>query len=321
VDMDKYYPYNSIGGDRVHDANDLAIIMGSLLTDGVMMTSATAMQIIAGPTSFAVTMKAGKCVVRGRLGVITGDKNITINNPSAANRIDRIVARADYLNRKTTYEYRVGTPGSTPVAPALKNDETAFDIPIARIRVNAGVSAIAQSDITDERPSCGIVTPGDVAEWIELIRGALAEDTAGNLLNMILDVEDELSAIGSVNGIMKCDGAGNFTAAVLGTDIPRRTTLWEGSWSSGDITVPNINNYSMFLVRIGATLLNCQRDGTTFRGGNTFINGSAVYTIAMAATISGTTLTLTGAKAVTHTASGSHSALSDQTISGIYAMM
>ncbi len=196
MDMDKYYPYNSLGSDRVHDADDLARILRALITDGVAMASATHMQVVAAG-NFNVTVKAGTMVVQGRIGVNESDKTFTIAAPYAgADRIDRIVSRADYANRKSILLYLQGTPASTPLPPALKDDADGYDAKLAQIYVSKTAAMITQAAITDERAQSGIVIPGNLDtmllqmqakfnEWFTLAKDTLGEDAAGNLMNLI----------------------------------------------------------------------------------------------------------------------------------------
>ena len=218
MDMDKFYPYNSLGYDRVHDADDLARILRALITDGVAMASATQMQVLAAG-NFNVTVKAGTVMVQGRVGMNESDKTFTIAAPNAgADRIDRIVSRADYANRKSMLLYLQGTPASSPSPPALKDDADGYDIKLARIYVSKTAAMITQAAITDERVTCGLVVPNhleawlaqtksgidqtvetmetDLAAWIQgqqlgfstwfaSIQNTLGSDVAGNLLNLI----------------------------------------------------------------------------------------------------------------------------------------
>jgi hypothetical protein len=196
MDMDKYYPYNSIGSDRLHDADDLARLMKALLTDGVAMKDAADLQVLAAG-DFDVTVKAGTCVNEGRVGVNESDKTLTIAAPYAgADRIDRIVARSDFANRKSTLVYLQGEPASSPVAPDLKDDVDGHDIPLAQIAVTSGAGAVSQAMITDERELSGIIVPGNLStlrtqmqtefdEWFATVVATLDGDTAGNLLNLI----------------------------------------------------------------------------------------------------------------------------------------
>ncbi|MDD3212073.1 MAG: hypothetical protein PHY64_00235 [Eubacteriales bacterium] len=196
MDMDNYYPYNAIAGDRTHDADDLARIIAAVLTNGVIMISATDLQVLAAG-DFNIKVKAGSCVAKGRFGINIADKTFTLTAPfDGMDRIDRIVARADYANRKTTLLYLEGTPDDVPEAPALKNDADGYDIPLARIAVASSAAAITQSVITDERVMSSVAMPNDLAtlmaqaqdafdSWFTTVQATLDGDAAGNLLNLI----------------------------------------------------------------------------------------------------------------------------------------
>lgn len=79
------------------------------------------------------------------------------------NRIDRIIVEWKTTNYVDLPEIKVlkGATSSKAKAPALTNNSTVRQISLARIAVNAGVTAITASMITDERLNtsvCGLVT-------------------------------------------------------------------------------------------------------------------------------------------------------------------
>ena len=79
------------------------------------------------------------------------------------NRIDRIIVEWKTTNYVDLPEIKVlkGSNSSIPKAPSLTNNSTVRQISLAKIAVNAGVTAITASMITDERLNtsvCGLVT-------------------------------------------------------------------------------------------------------------------------------------------------------------------
>ena len=79
------------------------------------------------------------------------------------NRIDRIIVERETTNYVSLPEIKVlkGSNSSIPKAPSLTNNSTVRQISLAKIAVNAGVTAITASMITDERLDtsvCGLVT-------------------------------------------------------------------------------------------------------------------------------------------------------------------
>lgn len=89
------------------------------------------------------------------------------------------------------------------------------------------------------------------------------------------------------------------------------TELWSGSWSSGDIEVPNTSNYHLYQVTLkgqGTSILAIRR-GSYIRGIGGYPTSAATSIHAFAATFSGNTWSFVRANVVAHTASGNHSAV------------
>lgn len=84
------------------------------------------------------------------------------------NRIDRIIVEWKTTNYVDLPEIKVlkGSVSSAAKAPGLTNNSTVRQISLAKITVNAGVTAITASMITDERLDtsvCGLVT-----DWVSI---------------------------------------------------------------------------------------------------------------------------------------------------------
>ena len=84
------------------------------------------------------------------------------------NRIDRIIVEWKTTNYVDRPEIKVlkGSVSSTAKAPDLTNNGTVRQISLARITVNAGVTAITASMITDERLDTGVC--GLVTDWVSI---------------------------------------------------------------------------------------------------------------------------------------------------------
>ena len=84
------------------------------------------------------------------------------------NRIDRIIVEWKTTNYVDLPEIKVlkGSVSSTAKAPNLTNNGTVRQISLARITVNAGVTAITASMITDERLDTGVC--GLVTDWVSI---------------------------------------------------------------------------------------------------------------------------------------------------------
>lgn len=135
---------------------------------GVRRWSGNEFQAVAtAPASMQITVKAGMAWVQGAYSTVQGsyvvlnDGDVTL--PIAAAhaslaRIDLVILEildSTYSGASNTGQLRVvlGTAAASPVAPSV----TGSYVVLAQVRVNAGVTSIAASAITDVRPYVGAV--------------------------------------------------------------------------------------------------------------------------------------------------------------------
>ncbi|CDV96345.1 Conserved domain protein [Desulfitobacterium hafniense] len=217
--------FNSVSGDRKYDAGKFAEYFASFIGNGVFPNPSTGLQVAAND-DMTITVKAGKAWIKGYILVNDDDYILNLDPADGVlNRIDRIVARYDTVDREIRLEVKKGAFASSPVAPALQRDADAYELALADIAVNKGAISITQASITDLRLNtslCGIVH-GTVDQvdtttlatqyqtwltetqteaetniddmmdglqnvwdtWFATIQGALDGDVAGNLLNLI----------------------------------------------------------------------------------------------------------------------------------------
>lgn len=88
------------------------------------------------------------------------------------------------------------------------------------------------------------------------------------------------------------DGA-SYTTSKIYDQGNVGVTLWEGSFSSGSITVEGLSNYTFFRIKLDsiATSMFALRNGNVIRGGGLFSSGNAVWSYGVGLTRSGDTLT------------------------------
>lgn len=236
--MNLYIPFNSVGGDRKYSADDFAALFGSLLGDGVLLSSLDALQAVA-TGDWNIGIKPGRCIIRGRIGVNTSQASLTISPAATGNpRIDRVVLRCDYINRKIVETVIQGTPAISPVAPALRGDSEAVDLPLARILVSPTDASVAQRMITDERAFSQAAAPLDTgalfarwddafATWFESVQGTLAGDAAGNLAQKIMGCVYEASRqtinVPATGWVRNAQGAYEKSVALTGADAGSET--------------------------------------------------------------------------------------------------
>jgi hypothetical protein len=107
---------------------------------------------VSAGTGMTVSVSSGQALVRGHYYVSTAAEVLTIAASGAQPRIDSIILRLDPSANSIILAVLQGTPGATPSAPALtQNDTTIFEVRLANVLVAAGASNIDNGAITDLR--------------------------------------------------------------------------------------------------------------------------------------------------------------------------
>ncbi len=152
--------FNSIGGDRKYDAARFAEYFGSFIGNGIFPQPANGLKVTAN-SNMTVTVQPGKAWINGYFLVNDDNYILTIENADGAlNRIDRIVARYDVIDREIRLQVKKGTFSSSPVAPSMQRDSDAYELALADIYIAFGTTSIVQANITDLRKDvnyCGVV--------------------------------------------------------------------------------------------------------------------------------------------------------------------
>lgn len=108
-----------------------------------------------------LTVKTGKAWINGYFYYNTSDLTLTLATADGQlNRVDRVVVRWDLTNRIMSVKVKSSAFSASPSAPALQRDADIYELALADVYVGAGVTAITQSRITDQRLNttvCGVV--------------------------------------------------------------------------------------------------------------------------------------------------------------------
>ena len=213
--------------DRTYLAETFAKYFSLFVANGVFPNPSDGIQVFENTTpDMNVLVHPGYGWINGYWYQLDNNHTLAIDPADGVlNRIDRIVVRWDLEEREVYLTVLKGTPASDPSAPEIVRSADYYDLCVAEITVDAGITQIRQSMITDTRSNsdlCGIVT-GVVQsidtttlfnqyqaalsefeetkleefdewstdqqqafnDWFANIQGILDGDTAGNLLNLI----------------------------------------------------------------------------------------------------------------------------------------
>lgn len=227
--------FTSLNGDRRYKASDFADYFKTFIGNGVFPNPSTNLQVIANGDMTLTLLPGfawinGYMYNNTDNLILTLD-----HADSVLKRIDRVVVRCDFVNREIKTYIKTGTFSENPSLPILTRNTDAYELCVAEIQIDNGIVAIQQSKITDTRLNtevCGIVTQTvnsidttelynklqayidetgkdvrswvdeatsrwqvDFVTWFEGIKGALRDDVAGNLLNMINEDRIRLNKI------------------------------------------------------------------------------------------------------------------------------
>lgn len=148
VAFDESYPYD--GGDAVEDAwREMFRALGS----GVVADLDNELQV-AVDTGRNIQVKTGRMWAAGEFGKVTAAKTgIAISaNASGNPRIDRVIVRNNFTTNQIEIDVKTGTPGVTPVAPALVSNGSMQEFSLARIGpLASGFTNVSGGNIHDER--------------------------------------------------------------------------------------------------------------------------------------------------------------------------
>ena len=242
------FPYGSANHDRRYKSSDFRAYYAQMIGNGVYYSNADALKVREGEDMTVLLGIGGAFIegVGYRNTSDLAFKLDTADG--ALSRIDRIVIRNDYKKRETYAAVLKGTYSANPQAAALTRNADAYEIAVADVLVAKGVISITQAAITDTRLNndlCGIVTgliqqadtteifnqfttflnefkQGHVTEfngwteeqkqefvaWENGIKDILNENMAGNLLNMIgelerLETTEKGNLVGAINEVFR----------------------------------------------------------------------------------------------------------------------
>lgn len=161
---EKYFPFNSVNGDRKFKAEDWANYFSKALTTGIFPYPAVGLKVMSN-NNMTLTVNAGSANIEGYFYTLFSNKVITLETATATNRTDLIVLRWSKVNRNISIEILKNSTNR------IWNDDIK-DLILAKVTVRALTTSVLDADITDTRLSenCGIVNSLLQADTEEIFR-------------------------------------------------------------------------------------------------------------------------------------------------------
>lgn len=202
-----FFDAELVGGeyDRVYSAEKFAEYFAAFIANGVFPDPSTNLQVVNNlPSDMTVVVKPGLGWINGYYCKNDGEYTLDVSPANGTlPRIDAVVIRWSRSERAMFLEVKTGIANSSPVTPSLERSADNYELMLASIYVDAGVTSIGQLAITDKRPDstvCGWVK-GTVEQidttalfaqyddafqtWFADIQSQLSGDVATNLQNQI----------------------------------------------------------------------------------------------------------------------------------------
>lgn len=162
--MEKFSFFNDIDDDRVYFAEDFARHLAKYFTNGIFNNE---LKVLAN-NDMTITIQEGDANIEGYRYTNTSDLTKTIDTADGAlKRIDNVVIRLDLTNRLISAQIIKGTFSDKPSAPSLVRSSTVYDIKLAEVYIDKGITSITQSAIKDTRFDKNVC--GNVVSTVETI--------------------------------------------------------------------------------------------------------------------------------------------------------
>lgn len=239
--------------DRVYKAEEFASYFAEFIGNGVYPNPSTGLQVVENSEAGMTTvLKPGSAFINGygykNTGGIVFEHRVA---DGVLNRKDAIFIRFDNAGRTIGAIKMEGNPGAEAVAPRVVRTADYFDLCVAVVNVNAGITKITQDLIEDTRMNtevCGIVhavveqidtttlykqvqtdlatfksvSEADFTEWFNEINAKLGEEPATALQQQIDKITPNLTfmykAFFNLGGWARSSGEFTQTANLVAMD-------------------------------------------------------------------------------------------------------
>jgi hypothetical protein len=153
VATDTYAPFDSGAGSNVMEGTWRKMMANMMLgRSGVLKGAGLDGEVFADSSGMQVKVRTGEFWVRGHWAEVTATKTLTVTAAHATlSRIDRVVVRADFSNDIIELDVVAGTAASSPVAPAVTQNSSIWEVSLATVSIPAADTSIGSNQVTDAR--------------------------------------------------------------------------------------------------------------------------------------------------------------------------
>lgn len=220
--------YNSLNHDRKYNTIQISKMFDGIIKDGIFMSIGNHFTVSAG-TGMVVNVDTGKAWFNHTWTENDSILPVDVDQSEVVlNRIDSLILEVNSSTRINEIKFLKGTPSSTPVAPALTNNNMLHQYLLCTVTIPAGVTAITGSMIQsyigmgDTPFVSGVLETVDLntllgqwqasltefisnetsefITWFDAMKNQLTTDAAGNLQLQIDELEEnKLNKTGASN--------------------------------------------------------------------------------------------------------------------------
>lgn len=215
-----FYPFDAGDGYQVNEAQ-WAEMSKHWLRTGVLRDFLNELEVTADASGMEVSINSGGAYVEGYFFKSTAEEPVAIAGADPTNdRIDRVVVHLDPTSNEIDFAVLTGTPAGVPNAPALSQSAGGiWEISLAQVLVDSGVSSIAADKVTDERGWAQAIT--DAASEYDEGSGNLT--TTATSAQLVADTVIELNTSGGdvkvdFNGIVAHQASGQSVTVFVRVD-------------------------------------------------------------------------------------------------------
>lgn len=267
--MFTYGFYNSVGGDRTYNAEQMSTLFAGIITDGIFSGIGTSMKV-TNPSGLNVSIGIGRAWFNNTWSFNDSIMPLTLATADALfPRIDAVIIEVDQNTgvRANSIKILTGTPASVPANPPLITSTLKNQYVLAYCRVNA-----ASAIITTLTDMVGTVGTPYIASAIDnfLPKATIAEIVAGTVDNKYISPKNLHDAVvyPDVNPVTAGAGArlvsnGTDWIAQLDNGWIPDTNTWSYSSVDGPTGVISINADVTSKIQLGSRLKYAQIQALT----------------------------------------------------------